>query len=220
MQIDIISDTTCPWCFIGKRRLERALAMRPQADLDIKWQPYQLNPTMPAEGIKRRQYLASKFGGAERAERQFDRIRKAGIEEGIDFKFDRIDRTPNTINSHRLVYYAGLMGDQDLIVERLFQAFFFDGRDVGDNTILTEIAAAAGLDGDDVAFYLEGDKDRAYVLDHDEKVRRAGITGVPCFILQGKYAISGAQSPEIFHQVFDLVRQELETLASGRLAAE
>ena len=108
----------------------------------------------------------------------------------------------------------------DLIVERLFQAFFFDGRDVGDNTILTEIAAAAGLNGDDVAIYLEGDKDRAYFLDQDEKVRRAGITGVPCFILQGKYAISGAQAPEIFHQVFDLVRQELETLASGRFAAE
>jgi len=208
MQIDILSDTICPWCFIGKRRFERALAMRPQPGLAVRWLPFQLNPAMPSAGLDRQQYLAAKFGGVERAEKQYDRIRRAGREEGIDFQFDRISHTPNTIDSHRLIHFAGLRGDQEPVVESLFQAYFLEGRDIGNRNVLVDIADTAGLDAAEVSRYLRGDEDRAHVVGLDEAARRNGITGVPCFIVEDRYAVSGAQSPEIFHQIFDLVRQE------------
>ena len=218
MLVEILSDTICPWCFIGKRRFERALAMRPQADLEVRWLPFQLNPTMPAGGIDRRQYLAAKFGGMERAERQYDRIRQAGREEGIHFRFDRIGHTPNTVDSLRLVHFAGLRAGQERIVESLFQAYFLDGRNTGNRAVLVEIAETAGFDPDEVARYLDSDEDRAHIRGLDEIARRNGITGVPCFIIEGRYAVSGAQSPEIFHQIFDLVRQE-EAHPEDRTAA-
>ena len=213
MRITILSDTVCPWCFIGKRRFERALAMRPQPGLDVTWQPFQLNPTMPREGIDRKQHLAAKFGGMERADRQYDRIRQVGREEGIAFAFDRIARTPNTVDSHRLIQFARHFGKQDALVEALFRAYFLDGRDIGDAAVLADVAILAGLDSRDAARYLAGDEDRSYVLSLDDAARRNGITGVPCFVIEDKYAISGAQSPEIFLQVFDLVRQEARALA-------
>jgi predicted DsbA family dithiol-disulfide isomerase len=219
MRITILSDTICPWCFIGKRRFERALSMRPELKPQVSWQPFQLNPTMPREGIDRRQYLAAKFGGVDRAERQYDRIRQVGREEGISFDFERIGRTPNTVNAHRLVHLAGRAGLQDDVVEGLFGAYFTEGRDIGEVAVLAEIAAACGLDRAGVARYLAGDEDRASILALDDSARRNGITGVPCFVVEDKYAISGAQSPEIFHQIFDLVRQEARYL-TGQSAAE
>lgn len=213
MIVKIISDTVCPWCFIGKRRFERALAMRPQANLEVVWEPFQLNPTMPIQGMERKSYLAAKFGGPDRAERQNERLRQIGREEGIEFNFDAITRTPNTVDSHRLVHYAGLEGRQEHIVEALFRGFFFDGRDLGDPDVLTDIGAANGLDAARLHRYLQGDDDRAHVHALDEKARQAGITGVPCYVIDGKYAVSGAQSPEIFHQIFDLARQESTEMA-------
>ena len=212
MQIRIISDTVCPWCFIGKRRLERALAMRPLENLEIVWQPFQLNPTMPAEGMERNSYLAAKFGGLERAERQNERLGQTGTEEGIEFNFSAIERTPNTINSHRMIYFAGLSGCQELVVESLFRAFFFDGLDIGSLDILTEIGSVSGLNCDRLSRYLHSDDDRDIVQSLDEKARQEGISGVPCYIIDGKFAVSGAQSPEIFHQIFDLARQEAAEL--------
>ncbi len=209
MQIDIVSDTICPWCFVGKRRFERALELRPQADLSLTWRPYQFNPTMPNEGIDRKTYLAAKFGGLERAEKSYDRIREAGAEVGIEFRFDDIEMTPNTINSHRLVQYAKTQNANDaLITEKLYVAYFLEARNIGDINVLEDIAVESGLDG--VAFrrYINSDEDRRYILEQDEAIRRQGISGVPCFIIEGKYAVSGAQSPEIFHQIFDLVHQE------------
>ena len=219
MQIKIISDTVCPWCFIGKRRFERALEMRPQENLDIVWQPYQLNPTMPPEGMERNSYLAAKFGGPERAERQNERLCQTGKEEGIEFEFAAIKRTPNTVNSHRLVHFAGLAGCQEPVVEALFRGFFFDGLDLGNLDVLTEIGVANGLDGRDLSRYLHSDDDRAQIQALDEMARQAGITGVPCYVIDGKFAVSGAQSPEIFHQIFELARQESVELA-GQAAAE
>jgi len=219
MQIDIISDTICPWCFIGKRRFERALSMRPQSNLEIRWLPFQLNPTMPSNGMERRQYLAAKFGGAERAERQYDRLRETGLEEGIPFAFEDIGSTPNTIDSHRLIYFSQSYGKQAAVVEALFQAYFFQGEDLGDIDVLSDIGAAAGLKRDSVSRYLASKEDRAHIVELDEKMRRLGISGVPCFIVEDRYAISGAQSPEIFHQIFELVRQETDSLP-GRSAAE
>lgn len=223
MQIDIISDTICPWCFIGKRRFERALAMRPQSalevPLEVRWLPYQLNPTMQSGGMERRRYLADKFGGAERAERQYDRLRQSGHEESIDFAFEKIRSTPNTINSHRLIYFAQNTGKQEAIVEALYRAYFFAGEDLGNLNVLANIAATAGLNRAKIIRYLESDEDRSSVVKLDEKMRRLGISGVPCFIIENEYAISGAQSPEIFLQIFDLVRQETD-IPPGRSAAE
>lgn len=214
MKIDIISDTICPWCFIGKRRLARTLALRPQPAVSISWRPYQLNPDMPAEGMDRARYLANKFGGANRADRSYDRIRAAGKEEGIDFHFERIQRTPNTVNSHRLVSFADRYGIQDAIVEALFTAYFIEGRDVGDLGVLAEIAAANGIDSTDAAAYLASDEDRTRIVAEDEHVRLMGVTGVPCFVIDERYAVSGAQSPEVFFQIFDLVREEKSKLAT------
>lgn len=208
MKIDIISDTICPWCFIGKRRLARTLALRPQPSVEISWRPYQLNPEMPIEGMDRASYLANKFGGAGRADRMYDRIRAAGFEEGIEFHFERIRRTPNTVNSHRLIALAGEHGVQDAIVEALFTAYFVEGRDIGDNGVLADIAAAAGLRRADVLAYLAGDENRARIVAEDDHVRLMGVTGVPCFVIDDRYAVSGAQSPEVFFQIFDLVREE------------
>lgn len=219
MRITIFSDTICPWCFIGKRRFERALSMRPQQVVQVSWQPFQLNPSMPKEGMGRRQYLAAKFGGVDRADRQYDRIRQVGREEGIPFRFDLIARTPNTVDSHRLIQLAGRSDRQDAVVEALFAAYFFEGRDIGDMAVLAGIAAACGLDGAEIERYLASDDDRAGVLEFDENARRNGITGVPCFVIEDRYAVSGAQSPEIFHQIFDLVRQEARYL-TGQSAAE
>ena len=208
MKIDIISDTICPWCFIGKRRLARTLTMRPQVAVEIAWRPYQLNPDMPIEGMDRAQYLANKFGGAGRADRMYDRVRAAGREEGIDFHFERIRRTPNTVNSHRLVAFAHRHGVQDAIVDALFMAYFIEGRDVGDIAILADIAASCGIGREAAAAYLAGDEDRERIMADDEHVRLMGVTGVPCFVIDERYAVSGAQSPEIFFQIFDLVREE------------
>ena len=218
MHIKIISDTVCPWCFIGKRRFERALEMRPQDNLQIVWQPFQLNPTMPTEGMERKSYLAAKFGGPERAERQNERLHQTGREEGIEFDFAAIKRTPNTVNSHRLIHFAGLAGHQELVVEALFRGFFIDGLDLGNLDILTEIGAASGLDGNELSRYLHSDADRAQIQALDEKARQAGISGVPCYVIDGKFAVSGAQSPEIFHQIFELARQESTELADQSAA--
>ena len=208
MKIDIISDTICPWCFIGKRRLARTLALRPQPSVTISWRPYQLNPDMPTEGMDRARYLAAKFGGANRADRTYDRIRAAGREEGIDFRFERIRRTPNTVNSHRLVSFADRHGMQDAVVEALFMAYFTEGRDVGDPAVLADIAAACGIDPAEAATYIASDEDRDRIVAEDEHVRLMGVTGVPCFVIDERYAVSGAQSPEVFFQIFDLVREE------------
>jgi predicted DsbA family dithiol-disulfide isomerase len=218
MQIDIVSDTVCPWCFVGKRRFERALELRPQSGLDLTWRPYQLNPTMPSEGIDRKAYLSAKFGGLERAERSYDRLREAGAEVGIEFRFDGIEITPNSVNSHRLIQYAKIHGGFDnVIVEKLYVAYFLESRNIGDINVLGDIAVEAGLDGDAFDQYIRSDDDRSHTLEQDEAIRRQGITGVPCFIIEGKYAVSGAQAPEIFHQIFDLVHQE--TLAAPAQSA-
>jgi predicted DsbA family dithiol-disulfide isomerase len=207
MIIDIISDTICPWCFVGKRRLERALTLSPQPDLQVTWHPYQLNPDMPSEGMTRSAYLKMKFGD-ERGSGAYDAIREAGAGEGIEFNFDGIRRTPNTINSHRVVRYAGEQGLQHQVVEALFQAYFVEGRDIGDGVTLLDVGADAGLERGALADYLESEEGLAEVQHEDEMARRMGVQGVPCFIFERKYVVSGAQSSELLTQVFDLVRQK------------
>ena len=208
MEIDIFSDTICPWCFIGKRRLERALAERPQPDLTIHWRAFQLNPDMPAEGMDRQRYLEVKFGGEANAKAVYDNVRAAGETEGIDFAFEAMTRTPNTVASHRLIRHAGESGQQDPVVQALFDAYFLRGEDIGDLDVLTAAAATGGLDGAAARAFLESDAGAEAVRAEDRAARQAGISGVPCFIFAGRHALAGAHPPEVLHQLFDLAMQE------------
>ena len=203
MQIAIVSDTICPWCYIGKRRFERARANRPAA-LAVEWRPFQLNPDMPAEGVERHRYMVAKFGSEERVAQIFDAIEQAGEAEGIRFVFDRIARTPNTVDSHRLIALAGAMGVQDRVVEALFHRYFEQGEDIGDGAVLAAAGADGGLDEDKVRGFLAGEEGVAEVRRESEAASRSGISGVPCFIFEGRYAVSGAQPPDVFERVFEL----------------
>mgnify|MGYP005839594029 CR=1 FL=1 len=196
MQIDIVSDTVCPWCLIGKRRLARALETWTGAPPDIRWRPYQLAPELPVEGMARDDYLAAKFGASEQAAAIFDRIAEEGRSEGIAFRFDRIARAPNTLDSHRLIRWAGTADCQDAVVEDLFRAYFTDGRDISDHDVLSGIAARNGMDGPLVARLLAEDRDRDLVSDEVSTARRLGISGVPTFIFDSALAVSGAQPPK------------------------
>lgn len=214
MKVDIIVDVVCPWCYVGKSRLERALARKSLGNIEIGWRPFLLNPNMPSEGKDRDAYLSEKFGSVERARARYRVIEDAGVEEGIGFRFDLIRRTPNTVNSHRLVRFAGQKQRQTEMVGMLFRAYFTAGRDIGDVTQLADIAADAGLDRDETLAYLTSDTDADMVLAEDEMARSMGVGGVPCYIIDRKYAISGAQSPEVFHQIFDLALQDDQAIAA------
>jgi predicted DsbA family dithiol-disulfide isomerase len=206
MRVDIVSDVICPWCYIGKRRLERALALRPEVSIDTSWRPFQLNPDMPSEGIDRRAYLAAKFGGSAHAERIYANVTEVGASVGIPFAFDRIRRTPNTRDAHRLIRHAMTQGRADAVVEGLFESYFTAGRDIGDRETLAEIAGEAGLDARETSAWLASSAELEQVLAEDRSARRLGINAVPCFIFEGQYAVSGAQEPEFFLPVFDLMR--------------
>jgi predicted DsbA family dithiol-disulfide isomerase len=209
MRVDIISDTICPWCYVGKRRFERALAGLPLGTpVEVAWWPFQLNPQMPAEGRERSSYLIERFGSAERAAEIFRQIEAAGRGEGIPFAFDRILRTPNTMLSHRLIANAAESGRQNDLVEVLFRRYFEEGADIGRLEVLAACAAEAGLDTAAASAYLEGDDGRAEVEAGDVSARKLGVNGVPCFIVNARYAISGAQEPEVFRRVFDLAAGE------------
>ena len=207
MRLDIYSDTICPWCFVGKRRLERALAERPQPGLQIRWRAFQLNPGMAADGMDRRTYLDLKLGGSERAERIYVAGRKAGRGEGIPFAFDRIKRTPNTLASHRLLRLAA-GSRQGVLAEALFTAYFLRGADIGDKRVLADIAVGVGLGQAEVEAFLDGRSETDAVLAEDAQARRQGINGVPCFVFNGRFALSGAQEPEALYQLFDLARED------------
>jgi predicted DsbA family dithiol-disulfide isomerase len=192
LAVDVISDVVCPWCFIGKRRLEKAIAEAGIA-LSISWRPYQLDPTIPPEGKDRRAYMEAKFGSAERIKEVHARVAAAGEGEGIPFAFDKIKVSPNTLDAHRLVRWAGEAGRQGEVVEALFRAYFIEGRNVGDAAVLADIASVCGLNRDKIAARLASEEDREAVRDEIESAQRIGVTGVPTFILAGRYGLVGAQ---------------------------
>ena len=203
MQIDFISDTVCPWCFIGKRRLARAIAMRPSITFDVRFRPYRLDPTVPKGGLDREAYLAAKFGkngGIAEAQRV---IAAEGAKEGIEFDFAAIKRAPNTLDSHRLIRWAELTGVQDDVVERLFAAYFENGEDIGNIRVLSDIADLCGMDGTEIADLLESDTDVELVEREDRLAHEMGITGVPAMIFGNKIAVSGAREPEVLAMVMD-----------------
>ena len=203
MEIDIIFDTVCPWCYIGKRRLEMALSMRPQIRVKPNWRPFLLNPEMPPEGIDRTAYLVKKFGSESRINCIYGTIGEAGQSVEIDFAFERIGKTPNSVDSHRLVRFAHERGLADEVVEALFVEFFINGRDIGDLRVLTEIGAANGLDAQEVKAYLNTDADVGAIHDENVRAHRLGINGVPSFAFNEKFVISGAQEPQVLARVLD-----------------
>jgi len=206
LRIDIVSDVVCPWCFIGKRRLEKALALRPEIVPEIEWRPFQLNPDMPESGMARADYMAAKFGDRAQSRRIHQTIAEAGASVGIEFAFDKILRSPNTLAAHRLIRLATREGLGTAMATRLFESYFLEGRDVGDRDTLAMIAGEVGLDPAAAASFLASNADRAEIAAEDRNTRRLGINAVPCYIFDGQYAISGAQEPEFFFPVFDLVR--------------
>lgn len=203
MQIDVISDSICPWCFIGKRRLEKALAQRPDLHFDVVWRPYQLNPDTPKEGYDRKTYLEAKFGTKDQAKGVYTVVRQAAEEEGLDFALDKQKRLPNTIDSHRLIHWAHTAGVQDAVVEGLFEKYFIEGADIGDHDVLVEVAEKAGMEGEIVRKLLDSDADMDLVEKEEGIARRMGVSGVPCFIIDQKVALVGAQDPDMLLRAID-----------------
>ncbi len=211
VRIDVVSDVMCPWCFVGKRRLEQALALTPDIPSAVFWRPFQLDGTIPKSGIAREEYLNRKFG-PNRAKDMYGRLEKLGEEVGIPFAFGKIKISPNTLDAHRLLRWAQAAGTQSAVKEKLLTLFFIEGVDIGDPQVLADIGAAYGLDRDMVLRQLAGDTDEALVREEIENVQRMGINGVPFFIFNSRVGASGAQPAEVIVQA---MRQSMEAVAAA-----
>jgi predicted DsbA family dithiol-disulfide isomerase len=196
VRIDVVSDVVCPWCFIGKRRLEKAIALNPDIPVEVHYRPYFLNDWIPREGISREEYLTTKFGSPERYNGIAQRVRAAAASEGLTYAMDKISRQPNTLDAHRLIRWADAIGKAPAMKQKLMDLYFTQGADLTNRDVLTKAAVDVGLDAAQVRAALAGDKDVAEVEREALSAKEAGIQGVPCFILGGKFAISGAQTPE------------------------
>lgn len=205
VRIDVISDVVCPWCFIGKRRLEKALALNPDIPVDVHWRPYFLNDWIPREGISREQYLTTKFGSVDRYKGIAQRVSAAAAADGLTYAMDKISRQPNTLDAHRLIRWAGGIGKAAEMKQRLMDLYFTEGADLTNHAVLVQAAADVGLDPEDVRAALQSDQDVADVEREAISAKEAGIEGVPCFILDGKFAISGAQAPEYLAEAIERV---------------
>jgi len=203
-RIDVISDAICPWCYIGKRQLERALDILEKHKLrfTVAWHPFQLNPEMPAEGVDRQQYRVAKFGSLERSRQMDQRITETAATVGIEFHLEKLARTPNTLNAHRLISFAGQKAMQDDVVESLFYEYFCNGGDIGDAQVLASAGSKGGLDHEEVLAMLATDIGKREVLAGDQMARRCGIQGVPSFALQGHVLFSGAVPADEMAQAF------------------
>ncbi len=199
--LDIMSDPICPWCYIGKTQLDRALAAHPDHPFEIRWHPFQLNPDMPAGGMDRTEYLETKFGGPEGAAAAYAPVAEHAAAAGLTLRLDAIGRTPNTRDAHRLIHWAGIENRQDAVVQALFTAYFEEGRDIGAHEVLADIADSAGMDAAIVARLLATDADIEEIVSRDASARGMGITSVPTFIVAGQHAVPGAQPPELWAQV-------------------
>jgi predicted DsbA family dithiol-disulfide isomerase len=208
LPIEIVNDLVCPWCYLGVRRLFRSLARRPDLLVDLTWRPFLLNPDMPRAGMSRADYVVRKFGGEERARRLYASIAEIGRAEGVMFRFDRIRKTPSSLDAHRLVRWSARFGRADEVVEAVFAAHFTDGRDIGDISVLTAIAASCGLRAAAARAFLASDSDLESVHADNLRAHRLGINGVPCFVVAGCHAIAGAQEPEVIERLLDVAAVE------------
>jgi predicted DsbA family dithiol-disulfide isomerase len=201
VKLDILSDPICPWCYIGKVQLERALAERPDHPFVVEWHPFQLNPDMPREGVDRQAYLKSKFG--DRAEEIYGQIAQHFETIGVEANLDAIPRTPNTLDAHRMIHWAGIEGKQNAMVDALFRANFVEGRDIGNREVLADIADGIGMDASVVLRLLESDADEQAIRDRDAHSREMGVNAVPTFIVASRHAVPGAQPPDLWLKVID-----------------
>ncbi|NRB01326.1 MAG: DsbA family oxidoreductase [Rhodobacteraceae bacterium] len=213
IKLDILSDPICPWCMIGKANLDKALAEVPDHPFTIEWHPFQLNPDMPAEGMDRREYLETKFGGPENAVSVYGRIADAAREAGVIMDLDGITRTPSTLNAHRLIHWGGLEGRQTAVVSALFKAYFVDGKDIGDRDILLDVAESVEMDRDVVARLLDGDADAQDIRDRDAHARERGVSGVPTFVIANQHVVPGAQPAELWAQVISDIADQVKDSA-------
>lgn len=210
IRLDIFSDPICPWCYIGKTRLDFALESRPEHPFQVQWHPFQLNPEMPPEGMDRRTYLEGKFGSKEKAVKAYMPVIEEAAASGVDINLEAITRTPNTMNAHRLIHWAGLEGKQNAVVDRLFRAYFVDGRDIGESDVLCDIAAGVGLDGTMIARLLDSPADASDLLARDMDARKKGVTAVPTFLIANQHVVPGAQPIALWQQVIDDITEQLE----------
>lgn len=201
IKLDIMSDPICPWCFIGKAHLDVALSQHPDHPFEIEWHPFQLNPDMPREGMGRRDYLEGKFGGKEGAVRAYAPVVENAKKAGVKIDFEGMKRTPNTLDAHRLIHWAGIEGRQTAAVSALFKAYFTDARDIGDAEVLADIADSIEMDAAVVTRLLKTDVDAQDIRDRDSHSRQMGVRSVPTFIVANQHAVPGAQPPELWAQV-------------------
>lgn len=203
LAVDVISDVICPWCYIGKRRLEQAIAaLDDQHSASVRWHPFQLNPSMPKEGISRREYRIEKFGSWERSVELDAQVAAAGNAEGIHFAFDKMARTPNTVDAHRLIWLAGQRGWQDAVVESLFRAYFSQGRNIGDQRVLIELASESGLVRQAAESMFNSDEGMDAIAKGQQLSQQHEVSGVPFFIVNNAIALSGSQPPQTFVEAF------------------
>lgn len=208
LSVEIVHDLVCPWCYLGVRRLLRTLRRRPDLLFDLTWRPFLLNPDMPRLGMARSDYVVRKFGGEDRARRLYGSITEIGRSEGLQFRFERMRRTPSSVNAHRLVRWAGRFARATEMVEALFAAHFSDGRDIGEVAVLGAIAASCGLDPAAARLFLFSDAEVDAVHADNLRAHRLGINGVPCFVIGGHHAIAGAQEPEVIERLLDVAAVE------------
>ena len=206
--IEVVQDLICPWCYLGVRRLFATLRRRPDLRYDMVWRPFLLNPDMPAAGMSRSDYVMRKFGSEERGRRLYYSISEIGRAEGIEFRFERIRRAPNSVNAHRLVRYAARQGRGGVAVEALFAAHFAGGRNIGDLSVLTAIGSESGLEAAATRRFLLGDEEAEGVHADNLRAHRLGINGVPCFVIAGRHAIAGAQEPDVLERLLDIAAIE------------
>ena len=209
IKLDILSDPICPWCYIGKTNLDRALEQRANHRFSIEWHPFQLNPDMPPEGMDRRTYLETKFGGRENAVKTYARIEEAAKAAGLTLDFAAIKRTPNTLDAHRLIHWSMLEGRQTAVVSRLFKAYFEEGRDIGDHGALLDTAEGVGMDRAMTERLLASDADAKDISDRDAHARARGVTGVPTFIIANQHVAPGAQPTQLWLNVIDELADQM-----------
>jgi predicted DsbA family dithiol-disulfide isomerase len=208
IRLDIFSDPVCPWCYIGKANLDRALGQHPDHPFRVEWHPFQLNPDMPREGMDRAAYLEAKFGGREAAARAYAQVEAAAARAGIALEVAKVPHASNTLDAHRLIHWAGLEGRQNRMVDALFRAYWQEARNIGDPDTLARIAGEVGMDAAAVARLLASDADRDDIAARDADARRKGVTAVPTFLIAQTYVVSGAQPPELWGEVIaDLAKQ-------------
>ena len=209
VKLDIISDPICPWCYIGKTHLFKALAEVPDHPFTIEWHPFQLNPEMPATGMDRREYLETKFGGKDGAVRAYAPVVEAAEKAGIAIHFEGITRTPNTLDAHRVIHWAGIEGKQTAMVHALFKAYFENGRDIADHETLADIADSVEMDAALVRKLLITDEDAKEIRDRDSHSRKMGVHSVPTFVVANQHAVPGAQAPDLWLQVINDIKEQL-----------